>query len=87
MKYLKSFERKNIEMYNFKKGDYVVIIRGGLNEVCKIISEGFLYFTIELSSGGTEYININPKYVCLIPATPEQIEQYELEINTNKYNI
>ena len=75
----KTFVNKNKKSYYFEVGE----IANYYDIIGKVIHNGFLYVTIITASG--------EKWECdhkqLSPATPEEIKQYELECDANKYNI
>ena len=85
MKYIKTFEKKQIKS-KFKKGDYVVVFRGSNKK-------GVIY-NVEYDSGfkciiydfedNNNHFNLEENLRLM---TPEEIEEYKMSKATNKFNI
>jgi len=85
MKYIKKFEKKPLKS-KFKKGDYVVVIRGS-NKKGVIYNveydSGFKCITYDFEDGNNHF-NIEENLRLM---TPEEIEEYKMSKAITKFNI
>jgi hypothetical protein len=91
MKYLKTYDSFSSFLHKYtkyKRNMYVLTTNG---EICKIgaVDHGITDNYWMETPVGQEFFNNDP-YInddIVREATPEEIEQYELEKNANKYNL
>jgi hypothetical protein len=87
MKYIKKFEINNtLEISN---DDYVIIDRNYFKDkterCCKVIKvESINYYLVLLSNGQDIWCTY---YMIIRKMTTKEIEKYEMELKSNKYNI
>ena len=91
MKYLKSFEANNVFYAgNYKVGDYVLVsgrfFKSEIDQPVKIIREfswkDFVYLYDDNSEGVTPQKQYIKRYL-----TPDEINEFEMNLNTKKFNI
>ena len=86
MKYIKKFEDNimHIDDSKFKEGDYVMSNRTNIKGIISEVLYNYINNTFMYHIKGSSMYN---KEENLKKMTPEQIEIYEFEKATNKFNI
>ena len=93
MKYLKSFEnlsKPTVPSNNYKVGDYVLVsgqfFKSNIDQPVKIIRElpwkDFVYLHDDNFEGTTPSKQYIKRYL-----TPDEINEFEMNLNTKKFNI
>ena len=83
MKYLKTYE-ESISKTTYKRNQYVLIEYNFQEFKMRIVFIGKIFFHVKAVTG--KVIQILPHHI-LRKLTPEEINQYKIDQETNKFNI